>query len=65
MIRRLNRRFAELFVSKKTKGLGLEEWLTKCYEVKAFAELSDDYLVEIDGVFDDMFGELAKELGGK
>lgn len=65
LIRRLSRRFAELFVSKKTKGLGLEEWLTKNYEVKAFAALSDDYLVEIDSVFDDMFEELAKELGGK
>jgi len=65
LIRRLSKRFAELFVSKKTKGLGLEEWLTKNYEVKAFAELSDDYLVKIDSVFDDMFEELAEELGGK
>jgi len=57
LIKRLGKRFAELFVSGKTKGLGLEEWLTKNYEVKSWMALSDDYLVEIDSVFDDMEGE--------
>jgi len=65
LIKRLGKRFAELFVSGKTKGLGLEEWLTKNYQVKSFLGLSNDYLVEIDSVFDDMFEELQKELGGK
>jgi len=64
LIQRLGKRFAELFVSGKTKGLGLEEWLTKNYKVKSFMALSDDYLVELDSVFDDMFEELQKELGG-
>lgn len=54
LIGRLGKRFGELFVAGKTKGLNLEEWLSKNYEVKSFMGLSDDYLVEIDSVLDDM-----------
>lgn len=57
LIKRLGKKFAELFVSGKTKGLGLGEWLTKNYQVESFMALSDDYLVEIDSVFDDMEGD--------
>lgn len=57
LIKRLGKRFAELFVGGKTKGLGLEEWLSKNYEVKSFMGLSDDYLVELDTVFNDMEGK--------
>jgi len=54
LIGRLGKRFGELFVAGKTKGLNLEEWLSKNYEVKSFIALSDDYLVELDSVLDDM-----------
>jgi len=65
LIGRLGKRFGAMFVAGKTKGLNLEEWLNKNYKVKSFMALSDDYLVEIDSVFDDMFEALQKELGGK
>lgn len=54
LIKQLGKRFGTLFVAGKTKGLNLEEWLTKNYEVKSFMGLSDDYLVELDTVFNDM-----------
>lgn len=57
LIAKLGKQFGALFVAGKTKGLNLEEWLNKNYEVKSFMALSDDYLVELDSVFNDMEGE--------